>query len=99
PHPHLHSFPNDALPISFVPARWTSAAPLTVLASPPIQTRSGQDRRGELRTCAERSAFVRCTCAERSALPIDANLDRRARSLVARSEEHTSELQSPCNLV
>src|SRR5256885_12365402 len=68
------------------------------------------DRRGGIRSDADRAVteiskenrdFVRRTdeYCQASGLDRECDLTRRPRAHAARSEEHTSELQSPCNLV
>src|SRR6266850_2925786 len=79
-------------------ARWWSASPSMTCASAPLERMSSVPaRRSPMKPyiCAEtsRTCFHHFTATFRSG-PAMATIAR-----TARSEEHTSELQSPCNLV
>src|SRR2546426_9373668 len=64
----------------------------------PIWGRAGRDAVSD-RPSDFAEAVLRSSAAWRSAVSMSASPSMRASSRVRRSEEHTSELQSPCNLV
>src|SRR5205807_4244390 len=96
-HCHLHSFPTRRssdlfIAISSHPAR----IPGTL---PPLSCRSGSRPICESSICGSLLSMPASGLLHnRSPLKIEARRRRHAQ-LNLRSEEHTSELQSPCNLV